>query len=144
MITIIMLLVRIIFKCQWWTTGSHLTLYDQFYCTTHPFQAFVVPSQLVYLGLSSILVFCSRDHVPWAAMYPKSISPITLPYRLLVSLHIPTQIVSFRTSTLSLAHIHGFRFWHSMVVSMVLLLGTSVLPTPTNMPLARHIRISGR
>ena len=46
-------------------------------------------------GLSSILVFYNRDHVPWVAVYSKSIIPKTLPYKFLVSLHIPDTNCSF-------------------------------------------------
>ena len=74
-----------------------------------PFQAFAVPLQLVYLGLSSVIVFYNRDHAPWVAVYSNAISPITLPYRLLVSLHIPDKFwSSLDFIFIPFAHCHRF------------------------------------
>ena len=74
-------------------SGEHRVHYNtnvcsRFCCTTHPFQAFEYPSLLPCMGgLVFILVF-RREWVPNTAVYFKAISPITQPYRFLVSLYM--------------------------------------------------------
>ena len=73
------------------------------------FRLLLYPCSWSIKGLSSILVFYNRDHVPWVAVYSKSISPITLPYRFLVSYHIPDTKCSFSDFIfVPSAHCHEF------------------------------------
>ena len=69
--------------------------------------------------LISVLVFYNRGHAHWEAVYFRVISLITLPYRFPFSLHFPTRIVPFNTSSLFSAHtsmdsgffaLHGGKF----------------------------------
>ena len=96
-------------------SGEHRVHYNtnvcsRFCCTTHPFQAFGYPSLLPYMGgLVFILIF-RQERVPNTAVYFKAISPITQPYRFLVSLHMYDTIHSlFGFLPVPCVHCCGFR-----------------------------------
>ena len=78
-------------------------------CTTHPFQAFGRPSLLPYMGGSVFILVFRRGVCANAAVYFKAISPMTLPHRFLVSLHIHDTTYSFRISPCPCVHCCRFR-----------------------------------
>ena len=87
---------------------------SRFCCTPRPFQAYGYSLLLLYLGGSVFILVFRQECVPNAAVYFKAISPMTLPHRFLVSLHIHDTTFSFRISPCplcSLLWISGL--WHS-------------------------------
>ena len=112
-------------------SGEHRVHYNtnvcsRFCCTPRPFQAYGYPSLLPYMGGSVFILVFRQECVPNAAVYFKAISPMTLPHRFLVSLHIHDTTVSFRISPCplcSLLWISGLR--HSTEVDSCLLLDSS-------------------
>ena len=82
---------------------------SRFCCTTHPFQAFGYPSLLPDMGGSVFILVFRRKCVPNTAVYFKAISPITQPYRFLVSLHMyDTRQSLFGFLPVPCVHCYGF------------------------------------
>ena len=96
----------------------------RFCCTTHPFQAFGYPSLLPYIGGSVFILVFRRGVCANAAVYFKAISPMMLPHRLLVSLHVHDTTYSFWISPCplcSLLWISGL--WHSTEIDSLSVVG---------------------
>ena len=93
-------------------------------CTPRPFQAYGYPSLLTYMGGSVFILVLRQECVPNAAVYFKAISPMTLPHRFFVSLHIHDTTSFFRISPCpmcSLLWISGLR--HSTEIDSLFVIG---------------------
>ena len=114
---IIKIIIIFISSNYLFVSGEHRVHYNtnvcsRFCCTPRPFQAYGYPSLLPYMGGSVFILAFQQECVPNAAVYFKAISPMTLPHRFLVSLHIHDTTASFRISPCplcSLLWISGLR-----------------------------------
>ena len=84
-------------------SGEHRVHYNtnvcsRFCCTPRLFQAYGYPSLLPYMGGFGLHPSLSTGVCAKSAVYFKAISPMTLPHRFLVSLHIHDTTFSFRIS----------------------------------------------
>ena len=113
-------------------SGEHRVHFNTNVCsrfcyTTHPFQAFGYSSLLPYMGGSVFILVFRRECVPNTAVYLKAISPITQPYRFLVSLHMyDTRQSLFRFLLVPVFTAVDSGIWHSTEIDSYLLLVTSL------------------